>query len=400
MDTLQAKTVRDLAVATDRDCVSVFMPILRGEDVGLQNAIRLKNLLTAVKTRLIERGWRTTAAREMVNALRERTEQTGYWDDGSQGLAIFASEGRAQLYRLPAQVPEFWTVGERFHITPLLGAESDGEFFILALDQNSCRVLRGHRWDLEEVQVPGLPASRSEAVGSSEPLFAHEAHGAGCHGDQRMTIFTGQGGASDYLKPEIEEYFRAVDRAVTKYLGVDGQRPLVFAGVHSMLPLYRSVNSYRGLEGGSIDGNPELLSLSELHRRAWAIVEPRFHGDQQRVLANLQAHGETDLATCDLPAILAAAHEGRVESLVVAAKTCCWGKYDAATGDFRLEDEHASDACDLLNWAAVETIRHGGEVFAIELEPLGMHEVAAAVLRYSAATPRDEELLPAPDAKR
>lgn len=386
MDTFQKKTVRELALAMDRDCVSIFMPIVRGEDVGQQNAIRLKNLLAAVEEQLIERGWRTTVAREFVQAVREPTEKAGYWEDGSQGLAIFGSERRLALYRLPIATPELSTVGECFHITPLLGAEDDVEFFILAVNQKSCRVVRGHRWGMEEVKVPGLPANMAEVLGPTEPLFAHEAHGAGRHGNQRATIFTGQGGASDFVKADIEEYFRAIDRALTKYLE-PGNRPVVLAGVHSVLPLYRAVSRYAGLMEQTIDGNPDLISGEELHRRAWAVVEPRLQADRQRVLRACQAGESSGRASCDLAAILAAAHEGRVESLVVAPNTCCWGRYQAKTGAFSLEEEKASGAEDLLNLAAVETIRHGGEVFAVELQLAGVHELAAAVYRFSERVP-------------
>lgn len=283
MDAFRANTLRDLADAQDRECVSLFMPILRGEEVGQQNAIRLKNLLAPVQDRLVECGWRTTVARDFAQAIHEQAEKVDYWGDGSHGLAVFGSERRIEMYRLPIQMPEFWSVGDHFHITPLTTSADGGEFFILAVSQKSCRVLRGDRWHVEEVSVPGLPASMADALGPMEPVFAHEAHGAGRHGDQRATVFTGQGGEADYLKADIEAYFRAIDRALTKYLGT-GERPLVFAGVRSLLPTYQSVSRYAGLETQSIDGNPELVSDHELHRRAWAIVEPRFQTEQLQVL--------------------------------------------------------------------------------------------------------------------
>lgn len=382
MDTFQANTLRKLAREQHEHCVSVFLPVLRGENVGLENPIRLKNLLRGVEEGLVQRGWRTTAARDFVQAIHAETESAEFWDTAGQGLAVFGSETGLQIYPLPLPVAELWVIGKNFHLTPLLPSETDGEFVVVAVSQNACRVLRGRRWQIEAVSIPEIPTGMAQVLGPIEHEVTREAHGGTRHGSQRATVFTGQGGTADYLKPEIAEYFRAIDRALHRYLGIAGE-PLVFAGVHSLLPLYQAVNTYAGLEARSIDGNPELLSDRELHQRAWAIVEPRFRVRQQRILGSYESRRGTELASSDLATVLHAAHHGRVESLLLAPGRYRWGTYDGQTGEFRYGEAHESGVEDLLNLAAVETWRHSGEVFASELEQAGVHEAAAAVFRYA-----------------
>ena len=119
----------------------------------------------------------------------------------------------ASWLRLPQAVAETWVVGRHFHVTPLLDFETDGSFIVLAISGNHCRVFRGDRWTFAEADVPGLPANEKEALPPADHQRTAEAHGGVKQGKSRQTVISGQGGASDYAKPEFLAYCRQVDAA-------------------------------------------------------------------------------------------------------------------------------------------------------------------------------------------
>ena len=65
-DTLIHRKLRDLACCPDQHCVSIYMPVVQGEQVGRQNPILLKNLLGQAEELLADRGMRPVAARDLI----------------------------------------------------------------------------------------------------------------------------------------------------------------------------------------------------------------------------------------------------------------------------------------------------------------------------------------------
>lgn len=209
-----------------------------------------------------------------------------------------------------------------------------------------------------------------------------EEHGGVRHGNSRQTVRSGQGGASDYAKPEFSAYARQVDAALCKFLR-QSREPLVLAAARNLVPLYRDVNHYAHLQGESIGGSPELQSTHELHRRAWDIVLPHFASREKHALAKCAEHAALNRGDGGLHEILIAAHEGRIGVLVISSTCQRWGSFDPSTGQSRLLEPHAPGAEDLLNLAVLETLRHGGDAYAADLAHFGIHELAAAVFKFS-----------------
>ncbi len=373
------RIVCDLALRQELICVSIYLPLLRGEFVGEQNPTRIKNLLAAAESALVARGLRSVVARDLAQAILAQTEEPGFWKQGGQGLAIFATTGRIEIYRLPQPTAERSVVGRHFNITPLLPLETDGSLIILELSKHDCRALRAHRFSLEELAVPDLPVAGTK--GAVDHQRHMSMHGAGRHGTQRQAVFTGQSEPPDRSKYETVEHFRLVNAAMREFLS-GGVEPMVIAALPSLAPIYRRVNTYEHLEIGSIDADPNSLSDHELHRQAWKIVEPHFQIREQRLLQDCVRRAKQDPSAFTLPKILLAAFEGRVATLLVATDATCWGTFDPAGEQFRLTDQHAPAAEDLLNLAAVETLRHRGRVFATDLASAGIHELAAAEFKF------------------
>jgi hypothetical protein len=117
-----------------------------------------------------------------------------------------------------------------------------------------------------------------------------------------------------------------------------------------------------------------LVSLPEVQARACDAALDEYHRAGQQALASLDEVREKILGEPERA--LAAAAEGRVRHLFVAQGVRAPASPDQGGAQWLYPGE------DLLNAAAVETLRTGGEVFTIPGEKLPGAVSIAAVLRY------------------
>lgn len=385
MDILSRDDLKRLSKTGDSWHVSLFMPTHRAGPETQQDPIRLKNLLGQAEERLIEAGLRAPEARARLEPASKLIQDGLFWQRQSDGLAILLSSEIAHYFRLPLDFEELVIVAERFHLKPLLPLLSgDGRFFVLALSQEEARLLQGTRYRVAEVDLEGAPTSKAEALRFDDPerqLQFHTASGPSGGKGSRPAMFHGQGAPSHDQKDEILRYFQKLDTGIQGVLAGE-EAPLVLAAVDYLLPLYREANTYPHLVEEGIEGNPENLSAEELRERAWAIVQPRFLEEREAAVQRFRQFADTDGASDQLSEIVPAAHHGRVETLFVALNLQQWGRFDPATNEVRIQQDAEPGGQDLMDLAAVQTLLHGGNVYAVEQDQMPTDASLTALFRY------------------
>ena len=183
----------------------------------------------------------------------------------------------------------------------------------------------------------------------------------------------------DTKDSDVERFLSAVDSGLAQIIGTD-PAPLVLAGVGSTVARFRQVSTYPHVVEGAIEGSPESLSDTELHDRAWPLVEPVFDESRRRARGSVEA-GVVGTAET-LPDVLIAAHNGRVASVFVPIGVQRWGTFDAARQGVEEHEERDPGDRDLLDAIAVETLAHGGEVFGVDEDDVPLGGVVAAALRF------------------
>ena len=383
MELLSRQELEWLTERRDKPSVSIFMATHRAGAGTEQDPIRLKNLLGGAEERLIAGGIRGPEARKLLAPAQELLEDGLFWQHQSDGLAIFASGELFRAYRLPVRFEEMVIVTDRFHIKPLLPLLSgDGRFYVLALSQKSLRLLQGTRFSVSEIELEGVPDSLADALKFDDPerqLQFHTGTPAGPGG--RGAMFHGHGAGAREKKDNILRYFRQVDKGLQDLLPGEGL-PLVLVGVDYLLPIYREANTYRYLVSAGIEGNPEALSAEELHGRAWAIVQPHFEGARREAISRYRQLAGTGLASANIDVVVPAAYHGRIDTLFVAVGRQQWGAFDRETNAIDVRDAPEPGDNDLLDSAAVQTLSHGGTVYAVELEEVPGDSPLAAIFRY------------------
>ncbi|BCX05699.1 MAG: hypothetical protein KatS3mg053_3637 [Candidatus Roseilinea sp.] len=407
MATFAREDLLDLARPRDGWCVSIYMPIHRTASDILNDQVGLKNLLDAARDELAElleedagvamtarvhpahapaarrRNKNERAARSFVQPVLDAAASPNFWDGRQDGLALFIYDGVFSHHWLPYPTESLVVVSERHHITPLVPLlTDDARFFVLALSQNDVRLLKGNRDGIAEVHVQGMPRNLADALRVEEPEKQRLVRSAGL-GPTGRPIGIRYGHREDE-HGRMHRFVQEVERRLRPMLNGETM-PLILSGVDYLLAMYREINTYAHLHAQEIRGNPELLTLGQLHQAAWQIMQREFDEAKAKAVgayrATKEAHG-AKRASEDVGVVLQAAHEGRVDTLFVDPTKHSWGSYDAATNHMTSRPERQPGDADLFDLAVVQTLAHGGTVYALLASHMPAASGLAAIFRY------------------
>lgn len=392
METMSRRDLDLLLDANTPHCVSLYMPTHRtGGPESREDATRFNNLIRQTSESLQAAGCKGLKQQAIIKSLEELKHDSVFWQNQAEGLAIFSDGGARQVFRLPLQFRERCIVGSRFHIRPLLPLfQGDGRFYILAVSQNHVRLLEGTRYSVNEIHDDRLPKNLREALNIDEyvqSLQFNSMKGAGVgDGVRGGAVFHGHGGSNMDVKKsdELLPYFRKIDHALQELFGVE-HNPLVFAGVEYLFPLFKEASQYNGLVDEPVTGNPDGLKPAELHAKAWPLVASRFDRLQESELERLQTQADPRPHSTDVADIIAAARVGAVDTLFLADSQDLLGHFEVyePSGEVRIVDAPEGEQQDLLNVAAIETLRNGGKVFSVQSDRVPNGHAAAARFRWA-----------------
>ena len=385
MEDLTLEQLKALAQQTQDPSVSIYLPTHRAGPETQQDPIRFRNLLREAERRLQEKGMGARNAADFLQAAQALLEDSSFWRRQYDGLAVFLAAGDFHAFRLPFRVEEMLTVARSYYVKPILPLfTNNGHYYILAISQNDVRLFEGPRHSIGQIDLPeGAPQSLDEALQYDDPEKRLQFHTGTPQGGGRDAMFHGHGAGDEDQKVRIERYFNLVDDGLREMLQTQ-QAPLVLAGVDYLLPIYRKVSEYAKIMPDGIEGSAERMRADELQERAWRIVEPYFRRETEDTLAQYQQLAGTGRVSSQIEEVVAAAHFGRVDKLILAADTPVWGVFDRESGKVLHHQEGLSEDDDLalVDFAATQTLQNGGTVYALSQKEMPAGSPVIAVLRY------------------
>jgi hypothetical protein len=282
--------------------------------------------------------------RRAIDALIHRARSlaiiTAAARDHDHGLALFLRNGRSDAVMLPVAPPARISVGACCFIAPLLNpVAAKQRFYVLALGEGTMRLFAATPFDFIEITLPELLPGQEGAI-------------------------TDGGTAAD--APRIMRIHAA--------LGFD-PAPLILAGEPDLVLAVRCRAHLPQLMAEALLLDPFTISREALHAGAVNAVQRSLDAELEMVLD--RAHAGLDqpgVAAFALNEIVIAAHEGRVAALVVAEDRV---KTDLPAARCTTCDE------EVLNEAAVLTLRNGGRAFSAPRSLLPNLAPAVAVLRLT-----------------
>lgn len=383
MDIVTMQDLKFLSNCDTKNCVSLFMPAHRMRPQTDQDPIRLKNLLRGAEDRLAERGMSKKDIDPILEAPRRLLSDFTFWERQGDGLAVFFSKDMIRTFRLPLAFPELVVVADNFHIKPLLPMlVDDGRFFLLSLSQKQVRFFEGSRHEVEEVNFPDGLSTLEDLFGTA--VFTKDTQ---VRSATRSTPSQGGYGVFHGHDPQEDEkkhllnWMHVLDEEISGRVK-EANAPLVVACVDYLFPLYQEANTYHKLAVGNLSGNPEEMSVPELHESAWGLVQPIYKKERLEATArynDLSATGKTTDETGE--AVLGALH-GRVDTLFVDVGMEIWGEFDAEQMKVNIHQHREPCDTDLTNLAAIHTLLNGGSVFPLSMVDGQIHTPIQAIFRY------------------
>jgi hypothetical protein len=385
MSFLSIEELKELVEQPQGLCVSIYMPTVQLGSETQQNSVRFKNLIRQAEAELEKYELHSPDSGGMLQPAID-LDKDEFWQHQNAGLALFVSEGFFRFYRVPIEMTELVIVSDRFHLKPLIPLLSgDDRFYILTLGQRDIRLLEANRYGItREVEIEGLPKDMDEALQYDETAKDQQRRqegGAGRAGLQGGGSYHGQGADRENVKEDLLQYFHLVDKALHDFFR-DRRAPLVLAGVSYLLPIYQEANTYNFIVEEGIQHNTKEKTVEELHAEAWAIVEPQFTAEQRKAIDYYHESMGNGKGSNDLNEVIQGAFYGRVEQLFVPVGVQKWGHFDPDSMELEIHSDAQPGDEDLLNAAAIQTIFHGGTVYAVEPEEVPDDTPVAAVFRY------------------
>jgi hypothetical protein len=359
-------------------CITIVLPAYhRGERTGSPATI-LKGYVQEAARHLTARGYIESAQSTLLQPLERLLEAPELSSGSKSGRVIFCSPSTFQQFDLALPSPPSLKIGGCFAIR-LVTAEFECPhmFYILALSKSGVSLIACTGSHAGEVNLPpDVPANCADALALERPdhtLRNRSAVGRSL-GSMHAVCF-GTGSEREQERAHLADYYRMVDRGLCHHLhGIDV--PLLLAGVDEDTVIYKAVSMHSQLVGKTIRGSATaVLKVSELRRKALAILREECIDRHAATLRKAFQETAPSRFSTDLPTILGAAFEGRVDQLYLDESAeqsgiCNRGSYRTWGSE------------DLLNIAAVQTLVHHGKTYGLPTQHMPSGASAAALMRH------------------
>ncbi|MGD9613978.1 MAG: hypothetical protein AB7H90_06645 [Alphaproteobacteria bacterium] len=375
----------ELLACDAQPAISVYLPTHKAGRETRQDPIRLRNLLSEAAERL-RADRRGPEVDMLIEPARRLLDDEEFWRYQEHGLAIFIAPGFDRIYKLPIGVPEEIAIGRHFYIRPLLPlVEATGWFWLLTITAGRTRLLRGSRWEIEEVEGIDLPQGIEEIY--DETLYQQQHHASptgrpGRGAPPGLSYAQSLGDAPEALrKTQLLHLLRRIAGVVDPVIKRE-PAPVILAALPEIQGNFREMANWKELLQEGLQENPDALSDDELRDKTWALLDPDREKSRNDSIGRLNGLIGTGKTATTPENIVKAARDGRIELLFLAPGEPVWGRLIEAEGRIIAHDEKAQDDDDLLNYAAIMTLRQGGDVALAEPAQLPQTGPAAAILRY------------------
>jgi hypothetical protein len=392
------QAIREVIEHAQPPVVTAYIPTVRGAVQPQENSLLLRDLLRRAERWLEQEGLSRRDVDDLLNPLTQLLDDDRFWRNQLDGLALVRDRATLRNWRLPFSVPATISVEDAPAVRHLLRAVYPRrELYVLALSQHAVRLFQASHLGIRELPLRDvdIPRSVEDALRYDDlqkpELQHHPTTGPGRSPEGqtaapprsggRRHVFHGHGESGEDEKTQMRRFFQGVDSGIARLLS--GTRsPLLLAAVDNVAALYREVSHHEPILDDVVEGNPDRLDEQRLHDRALPIIETYTRRSLQGVRDAYGTATGAGLATSGPAEVLAAAHEGRIGTLLAAADAELWGRFDPATRALDVREGPSPDARDLVEEACRTSVMTSSEVYVLDPEDMVDDGPLAAILRY------------------
>jgi hypothetical protein len=321
MNKVTRSSIEVLARPQSGNVISIYLPTHRHPTPPhiQEDQTRYKNL-----TRKALEEWRSgnndADMSTVFEQIESNLENLDFWQQTTEGMAIFANPDTYEIYHLPIECEERVCIADAYDTTPLLITMAYNQpYYVLALAMHNTKLFKGDIYGLESVAID-FPASPEDALNidemfSNSNTIRNQNSPSGANG---AVASHGQGDSNRAGREERLQYFRIIDSMIATSKEVDSEMPIIIAGTDSEAGDYRHMSKLPNLVQSYVQGNHTTTTLQDLAVRAWPIVQSEIIA-KRAVEAVDQLNEKVGLhqSSYDYKDMREAADIGRIKTLLV-----------------------------------------------------------------------------------
>lgn len=370
VDLPTSREIGDLGLVRSDACVSIYLATtpLTHEIGKCRTTLRqlVKDAVEQLKAVDLDKR-RLWPLQEQFDTILDDDE---FWEYQANGLAILATPEKLITYQLANKLVDMVAVSDRFHLKPLLRANTfPNAAHILAVSENAVRLVQISS-DLPalEIRVPDMPKDAASAVGKAS--INDSGTGRRIQGKEGQKVRMGQ-------------YIRKIDAALRPVLK-GSEIPVILAATLPVASQFRSLIRIDLLEA-MIETSPDQMTEAELAKAARPILDAWYAQRLAEFSAHFSEHLGQNRATTDISDAARAATFGGIETLLVDMDAVTPGMVDETTGAVTFAKDGAAGAGSygVVDEIAGRALRTGARVLAVRARDIPGEAPLAAILRYA-----------------
>ncbi len=381
MDEIKKSEIEETLSSSAEPCLTLLMPTkqIAGEAVDKMK-IRFKNLIREGEKKLKSKwNFSEEEAQKFIAPLEEHLNKRDFWLNQSSGLVMLKDRNTFNYYRLPIKFDSELIVEKYFHIKPYISEIfSEKRFFLLAVSRNSCRIFQGTLQEIEKLEIEDLPQGIEEMIADQDRESSTQQHSAAKGGTS--VIHHGHDDRDQKVPTELLRYLKEIKNSINPYLK-EKSIPLLVMCVKDIFPHLKDVFEDANMLKNFVQGSPDKLSSQELLERARPIIKPHFKQPYNETAKKYREAKGSDNTSASIEEIVPASYQGRIDTLMLTANRTKMGVYKPDQGEIEF-DIPSPQGYDLVNYAAINTLKTGGEIYLFEEENFPEDSNICALFRY------------------
>jgi hypothetical protein len=327
-------------------CASILMRTHQSGRETTQNPIRFKNLISQAIEQARKSESPLLGQLESIAALEHDTD---FWQHQNAGLAIYLSEGFEQRMSLSHAPAEFVSLSEHFHVLAIASAAcGKTDVRALAISWERSRLFGSDGNTTTEIIDDAFPAAMDELVAERDPeeQLQFTSHSQSGKGGTSTAMFHGQGEGEGKIEADRNQYLSRVGEMIGDRMYNTDQTLIVVATEEVAGHFEAAAESVKVSE--VIHVSPDGLDEDELEQRITDAAKKHNQNRDAITAERLSTALANGTGSTDLNKILAAATEGRVDTLLLGTDTSSADRLNDAVrltllSSGKVRQLHASD---------------------------------------------------------
>jgi hypothetical protein len=372
--------VMELANEVDEPCISIYLSTQAAREGNFHKLeIKLKNHLSdAAKKLKKEWEFKEAEVEEFLKPAYELVNDINFLHHHEIGLALFISKNKFEYVRFNTDIKDQLSVSKHFYIIPLLNKLMvNNQYYILALSKHDNKFYKANSDNITRLSKYEVEESLDDYIEyeGENTNIQHHSHKVSASN----TVYHGRGIVMEEEKEELLKYLRQIDSNLKNELK-NKEAPLILYCDEGLFHFYEKVNSYNNLFDKFINGNPESLNENKIHEKTWDVVKEYIQEQKEEIIEEFKELKGTSKTSLDIKMIVPDAFYSKVYSLLIDGSRELKGYFDNQRNKVHMVKD-GKDSYDLFNFAAILTLRNGGEVYVFEdMVPEGIN--IEAINRY------------------